>query len=390
VSVRGVAGPADTAGSPRKAKDAGAGQQERETIKRLRRMVGPLLTWYAANKRNLPWREEPEAYHVWISEIMLQQTRVEAVKAYYTRFLKALPDIPALAKAEDDRLLKLWEGLGYYNRARNLKRAAAVIEEKYGGRMPDTYEELLKLPGIGAYTAGAVASIAYGRKTAAVDGNVLRVLARYLADPADIANEALKGTRKAQIEAVLPEDTPGAFNQAVMDLGAMICLPNGAPKCAECPLKRNCLAFREGRTEELPRKSSKQKRRIEKRTVFVIRYQDRILLHRRPEKGLLAGLYELPGTEGHLTKKKALDHVGMLGFVPIHIEALPDSRHIFSHVEWRMKAYLVRADELSGRTELFTEDGYLLRTPDEIAGEYPIPSAFAAYGMYLKKTAGER
>lgn len=390
-----------------------------EDLSRLAAMAGPLLAWYEENRRSLPWRDDPSAYHVWISEIMLQQTRVETVKGYYERFLAELPDIRALSEVEEEKLLKLWEGLGYYSRARNLKRAAETIRSGYGGRMPQDYEELMKLPGIGSYTAGAIASIAFGKRTAAVDGNVLRVIARVLADPADIGSESLKRLRKAQLEAVMPEEeaAPGRFNQALMDLGAMVCLPNGQPKCGECPLKKDCLAHREGRTQELPYKAAKQKRRIEDRTVFVVRYKDRILLHRRPGKGLLAGLYELPGTEGHLKKKAALEFVGKLGFVPIHIEPLPESRHIFSHIEWRMKGYLVRADELAATalpsvgpvhdpaaTALSSEgpvhdpaatartfgdsadgDDYILRTGEEIEERYPIPSAFSAYAAYIKQ-----
>ena len=350
------------------------------------------MRWYGENRRDLPWREDNDAYHIWISEIMLQQTRVEAVKGYYARFRAELPDIGALAGVSEERLLKLWEGLGYYNRAKNLKRAAGVVLEQYGGQMPESYEELLKLPGIGAYTAGAIASIAFGEAVAAVDGNVLRVIARYLADPEDIGNEALKVRRKEELERVIPVKTPGAFNQALMDLGATVCLPNGAPKCGICPLRRSCLAKKEGRTQELPYKASKAKRRVEERTVFVIRYQDRILLHKRPEKGLLAGMYELPACDGHLSRKAALEHVKTLGFVPVKIEPLPESRHIFSHLEWKMRAYLVRADELFAKQDGRkchaenagkTETEYRLETPERIGREIPIPSAFAAYAGYL-------
>ena len=349
-------------------------------------MVAPLLAWYEEHKRSLPWREDPSPYHVWVSEIMLQQTRVEAVKGYYARFLKELPDIRALAAVPEEKLLKLWEGLGYYNRARNLQKAAQQIAAEYAGKMPSRYEEILALPGIGVYTAGAIASIAFGRPVAAVDGNVLRVFARYLADPADISDEGLKKRRKEESERVIPTENPGKYNQALMDLGAMICLPNGAPKCGECPLRDGCRAFAEERVTELPVKAAKAKRRVEEKTVFVIQYQDRVLIRKRPAKGLLAGLYELPAASGCLSQKDALVYVEKLGFQPLHIERLPDSKHIFTHLEWRMTGYLVRADELAQQTEGWQKDpACRMETPGSIDKNYPIPSAFAAYAPYIRK-----
>ena len=351
-------------------------------------MVTPLLVWYREHKRSLPWRDDPSPYHVWVSEIMLQQTRVEAVKGYYARFLEELPEIKALAEVPEEKLLKLWEGLGYYNRARNLHKAAQRISEEYGGEMPADYDKILSLPGIGAYTAGAIASIAFGLPMAAVDGNVLRVFARYLADPTDIAEEGLKKRRKEEIEQVIPKEQPGVFNQALMDLGAMICLPNGEPKCAECPLRQKCRALKEDRTAEFPVKAPKAGRRIEEKTVFVIQYQDRVLIRKRPAKGLLAGLYELPASPGHLKRKDALAFVEALGFQPLHIETLPDSRHVFSHLEWRMKGYLVRADELVQKAGAWqTDENCRLETPGSIDADYPIPSAFAAYAPYIRKKA---
>ena len=355
----------------------------------MKKMVAPLLAWYQENKRSLPWRDDPSPYHVWVSEIMLQQTRVEAVKGYYARFLRELPDIRALATVSEEKLLKLWEGLGYYNRARNLQKAAQKICTEYRGEMPSSYEEILKLPGIGAYTAGAIASIAFGQCVAAVDGNVLRVFARYLADPADISDEGLKKQRKTEIEEILPEKQPGVFNQAVMDLGAMICLPNGTPKCDVCPLAKQCLARKEGCVAELPVKAPKAKRRVEEKTVFVIRYQDRVMIRRRPAKGLLAGLYELPAAPGHLNQKAALAYGEELGFQPLHIETLPDSKHIFSHLEWRMKGYLVRADELAKKGSWQKDPDCRMETPESIDADYPIPSAFAAYAPYIRKKKQE-
>lgn len=352
----------------------------------LKAMVSPLLAWYQEHKRSLPWRDDPSPYHVWVSEIMLQQTRVEAVKGYYARFLAELPRIPDLALVPEEKLLKLWEGLGYYNRARNLQKAAQKIVEEYAGEMPEDYEKILALPGIGVYTAGAIASIAYHQPVAAVDGNVLRVVARYLADPTDISDEGLKKQRKSEIESVIPKEHPGIFNQALMDLGAMICLPNGEPKCAECPLKKKCRAHLEQRTAELPVKAPKAKRRIEEKTVFVIQYQDKVLIRKRPAKGLLAGLYELPAAEGHLSQTDALVYVEEQGFEPLYIERLPDSKHIFSHLEWRMKGYLVRADELVEKSGAWQTDADCrMETPESIDADYPIPSAFAAYAPYIRK-----
>lgn len=346
--------------------------------------VSPLLLWYEKNRRRLPWRDDPAPYHVWLSEIMLQQTRVEAVLDYYRRFLEKLPSVEALAACDEQTLLKLWEGLGYYSRVRNMQKAARIITEQYAGKIPSDPEELLSLPGIGSYTAGAIASIAFGRPVAAVDGNVLRVTARLLADEQDIGNEALKKRRKSELEAVIPKNCPGSFNQALMDLGAMICIPNGAPKCSDCPLASGCLAYLQKRTSELPVKAKKAPRRVQDRTVFVIRHCGKLLLKRRPSRGLLAGLYELPCAEEKLDRTEALSFVRDLGFEPLFIEELPDSRHIFSHLEWRMRAYLVRTDELP-EPELKTEE-YRLESAGKIAGELPIPSAFAAYKSWINDT----
>lgn len=348
--------------------------------------VQPLLHWYRDNKRSLPWREDPVPYHIWISEIMLQQTRVEAVKEYYRRFLDELPDIASLAAIQEERLLKLWEGLGYYNRARNLKKAAIMIMEKYQGNMPDAYEELLKLPGIGAYTAGAIASIAFGADVPAVDGNVLRVITRVMGDPSDISDESVRKRIAGDLLKILPKGQSGTFNQALMDLGAIVCIPNGQPKCDQCPWKERCIACREGMTDRIPYKPPKRQRTVEKKTVLVIRLKGGVLLHKRSSKGLLAGLYELPSIEGHCKKEEALDFVRELGFAPIYIESLPLAKHIFTHKEWLMKAYLVRADELSETKDITKADGrWHLVSPEEMEKEYPVPSAFSAFERYIRQ-----
>lgn len=333
----------------------------------------PLLAWYDTRRRILPWREDPTPYHVWLSEIMLQQTRVEAVKPYYDRFLRELPDIASLAAVEEERLLKLWEGLGYYNRARNLKKSAELIVENYGGNMPSDYHELLKLHGVGSYTAGAVASIAFGQPVPAVDGNVLRILARLREDDRDILDAKVKSSIEEELAGVIPRNRPGDFNQALMELGAVVCVPNGAPKCAECPWGELCRARESGRVSAYPVKAAKKPRRVEELTILLIQYGSRFALRRRPDRGLLAGLYEFPSLEGHRDEEQVLAHLRNSGVVPLRIRALQPSRHIFTHKEWHMTAYLIRVDDLSGM------GNYVFVEPEKMRDEYPVPSAFAAY-----------
>jgi len=203
-------------------------------------MVEPLCLWYEKNERSMPWREEPTPYHVWISEIMLQQTRIEAAKSYYERFTKRLPDVESLAAISEEELLKLWEGLGYYNRARNLQKAAQILVERYDGCLPAEYDLLLEFPGIGSYTAGAIASIAYGVSAPAVDGNVMRVTMRYLNCCDDISKQSVRKEMERSIMEVIPGEKPGTFNQALMELGEVICIPNGMPLCDACPLADAC------------------------------------------------------------------------------------------------------------------------------------------------------
>lgn len=345
----------------------------------LDRIAAPLLAWYDNGRRILPWREDPTPYHVWISEIMLQQTRVEAVKPYYDRFLQALPDIESLAATDDEKLLKLWEGLGYYNRARNLKKAAQILVSEYGGQMPDEYEKILSLPGIGSYTAGAIASIAFGKPRPAVDGNVLRILSRLRADDRDILQANVKKSVEEELLDVMPADRPGDFNQALMELGAMVCIPNGAPKCDLCPWNRLCLARAEGRTAELPQKAKKKPRSVEEKTILVIQDGERIVLRKRPEKGLLAGMYEFPSMEGYCSEERALAYLRKLGFSPLRIRKLPPAKHVFTHKEWHMKGYLVRVDELAGKGEGQGMQGFVFVDPGKTRTDYPIPSAFAVY-----------
>lgn len=348
----------------------------------------PLLKWYDNNKRVLPWREEPTPYRVWVSEIMLQQTRVEAVKPYFQRFMEQLPNIRALAEAEEEELLKLWEGLGYYNRVRNLQKAAIQIMKEYGGQMPQEYEELLKLKGIGSYTAGAVASIAYGKLRPAVDGNVLRVLSRIRRDSRPISDAKVKAAVEEELLEVIPRERPGDFNQAMMELGACVCIPNGAPHCSECPLADFCETAENNCWQEYPCKASAKSRQIEDKTILIIRDADRAALRKRPAKGLLAGMYEFPSLEGFYTAEEVIAYLSENGLKTIHIKPLEDAKHIFSHREWHMKGYMVRVDELdTGKPGEGISD-WLYVEPDETEKKYPIPAAYAAYTRYLSIRLG--
>lgn len=338
----------------------------------------PLLEWFEKNARVLPWRETPVPYRVWVSEIMLQQTRVEAVKPYFERFMKALPDVKDLAECQEERLLKLWEGLGYYNRVRNMQTAAKTVMEEYGGILPADYEALLGLKGIGSYTAGAIASIAYGIPVPAVDGNVLRVITRVSADSSDILKQSTKtGIEKILIK-IIPKDKAGAFNQALMELGATVCLPNGEPLCRKCPWHKFCRARLEGRTGEIPVKTKQNARKVEEKTVFVIRQQNSIILRKRPKKGLLAGMYEFPNTEGNLSKEEALEWIKEQKLSPLRIQFLEPAKHIFSHVEWHMTGYVIWVDELEE-----DKSGMLYVDVEDARQNYPIPAAFSAYVKYM-------
>lgn len=350
----------------------------------------PLLQWYDTNRRILPWREEATPYRVWVSEIMLQQTRVEAVKPYFERFMASLPDIPSLAAAEEETLLKLWEGLGYYNRVRNLQKAAVQIMEEYDGRMPEEYEELLKLKGIGSYTAGAISSIAFGKAYPAVDGNVLRVIARIRRDARLISDAAVKTAVEQDLRKIIPRDRPGDFNQAMMEIGACVCIPNGAPHCEECPLVRMCMAHEEGSQADYPKKASAKPRQIENRTILVIRDANRTAVRKRPGKGLLAGMYELPSLQGFHTAEEVTQYLADNGIRTIRIQPLAEAKHIFTHKEWHMQGYMVRVDELAVKEPGGDIEDWLYIRPEETKEQYPIPSAFSAYVEYLNIKLGNK
>lgn len=349
----------------------------------LNMITDPLIHWFEENARVLPWRDEPAPYRVWVSEIMLQQTRVEAVKPYFERFMTALPDIKSLAECPEEKLLKLWEGLGYYNRVRNMQIAAKTVMEEYDGILPADYEKLLALKGVGSYTAGAIASIAYGIPVPAVDGNVLRVISRVTADDADIMKASVKAAMEKELLAVMPKGKAGIFNQALMELGAIVCLPNGEPLCEQCPWYKLCRARSERRIHEIPVKSKTKPRKIEKRTVLLIKAEESVLLHKRPEKGLLAGMYEFPNVEGHLDEDEVIAYTKKLGLTPIRLKRLCEAKHVFSHIEWRMTGYAVLIDE----TETAYKD-MLFVEPAETEEHYPIPAAFSRYTAYMNIRLG--
>ena len=358
----------------------------------LKPLVVPLKEWYLKNARELPWRENPLPYYVWISEIMLQQTRVEAVEPYFKKFTESLPDVASLAACPEDVYLKLWEGLGYYSRVRNLHAAAVQIMEEHNGQIPDDYETLLKLKGIGHYTAGAIGSIAYQKPVPAVDGNVLRVLTRVSNDDTDIMKQSFRTQVEEQLKELMEEVCSGDANalvspriltQALMELGAMVCVPNGAPHCGECPWKELCLARKENTTDRIPVKKKAQARRIEDRTVFLIQDGDQVAIRKRPPKGLLAGLYEFPNHLGHFSEEETLDFVRHMGYAPLRIRRLTDSVHIFSHVEWHMIAYYLLVEEEAFATEeekqKRKEEKLIFVDADTQKEKYAVPSAFSAY-----------
>ena len=351
-------------------------------------LCAALLTWRtsAPDTRDLPWRDEPTPYHVWISEIMLQQTRAAVVRGYYLRFLDALPNVRALAAVDDDALMKLWQGLGYYSRARNLKRAAEVIVREHEGQLPKDFDALLALPGIGRYTASAIASFAYGEPRPAVDGNFLRVAARITANPIDIA----KDTSKRALESALATSYPsgreaGLLNEAFMDLGATICLPNGAPLCHTCPVAQLCLAHDRGTEQNYPVKTALKARRKERRTVFLLSCGEKIAIRKRPARGLLAGLWEYPNIDKKLNKRAVREHLAEKGFHILDIAPLPSARHIFSHIEWDLTGWAVTVADTNEPPLMAAEDNDAVPSAllwvrrAELADTYSIPTAFGYF-----------
>ncbi len=328
----------------------------------------PLLAWYRENARVLPWRSDPTPYHVWVSEIMLQQTRVAAVLDYYKRFLEVLPTVKDLAECPEDRLMKLWQGLGYYSRARNLQKAARQVMADFGGTFPDTFDAIRTLSGVGDYTAGAISSIAFGRAVPAVDGNVLRVVSRLTLDRRDVTKPEAKKDITAALQRTMPREAPGDFNQALMELGATVCLPNGAPLCEKCPARDFCAAHRAGAELDLPVKSLKKERRVEERTVWLIFREGKVALRKRPDKGLLAGLWEYPnereGSPCPVTGKE---------------EFAASGKHIFTHIEWHMTAYTLEAESDA------LPPGWVWADKAALRELYSLPSAFAPFAHLVEE-----
>lgn len=337
----------------------------------LAKMSKLIVEWYQNEEKNLPWKQDKEPYHIWISEIMLQQTRIEAVKRYYERFMEQLPTVYNLAQIEEEKLLKLWEGLGYYSRARNLKKAANMIMNEYNGIVPNKYEKLIKLPGIGEYTAGAIASISNNEKVTAVDGNVLRVMSRIIGSKENVLLPETKKKITKLVQEILPEEA-GDFNEGIMEIGEKICLPNGTPLCEKCPIEQFCYAKKNDVVKEIPVRVKDTKRKIEEKTVFVLCTENgKIAIRKRENRGLLAGLYELPNVDERVDKESARKWVENWNLKLLEIKAGKDKKHIFTHIEWKMKCYEVIVAE--------ENEAFIWVSKDQLEREYALPTAFMKF-----------
>ena len=331
-------------------------------------VIERILVWYRGSRRSMPWRDDPSPYHVWLSEIMLQQTRIEAAAPCYRRFLGELPTVEALAACGEEKLMKLWQGLGYYSRARNLKKAAQSIMNDFGGEFPKRYAQIVTLAGIGEYTAGAIASICFNEKVTAVDGNVLRVITRVIGDRSNVLLPDTKKRIAAMLLPILPEQA-GEFNEALMELGEVVCLPNGAPDCERCPIRQHCTAYREHLTAQIPVRIRQMKRKHAEKTVFLITDANgRLAIEKRPDTGLLPGLYQLPNIDGYYSQKELYKLLGDWGLTAISLEFSKEAKHVFTHIDWYMKAYRVTAEQPNER--------FLWVTKDELRSAYPLPTAF--------------
>ena len=326
-----------------------------------------LLAWYQKEKRELPFRENPNAYHIWISEIMLQQTRMETALPYFERFIQELPSISDLAEANEDKLLKLWEGLGYYQRVRNMKKAAIEIVTKYEGKFPDKYEDVISLPGIGDYTAGAILSIAFNQRYPAVDGNVLRVISRILGSYEDISKQTTKNRFRSLLKENMPSEA-GDFNQALMELGALVCLPNGMPKCELCPLSEYCESNQNDVIQEIPVNEKKKSRKIEEITVLLIKKDEKYLLEKKKSKGVLHNMFVFPYLEGIRTEKEIENDLSSKGYVVKDLISKGKDRHIFTHIEWKMDIYQIEVETMEERAGWYTVR--------EINEDIMLPTAF--------------
>lgn len=338
--------------------------------KDLQELVNPLLSWYQKNQRDLPWRKTTDPYAIWISEIMLQQTRVETVKPYYQRFLDCFPTIESLANGREDILLKRWEGLGYYRRAFHLQQAAQVIMKKYHGLFPKSYREVISLPGIGSYTAGAILSIAFSEPYPAVDGNVLRVIYRILGSFQEIGNSLSKQRVEHMIKEVLTKENARNFNQALMELGATICLPKKQAKCHSCPLSKFCKAYQENWVELLPMKKQKKASKIVEKTCLLLECNGNYAILKRPSQGLLGGLYQFPEAQFMTKQSEVVKWCKENQLAPFYIQRLDDHQHVFTHLTWKMNGFYVRVEE---------ENQAFLWVSKEALEQYSIPTAFSYY-----------
>jgi A/G-specific adenine glycosylase len=338
-----------------------------------------LLTWYDQEARILPWRSNPTPYRVWISEMMLQQTRVETVIPFFNRFLAEIPDIQALAEIHEDKLLKLWQGLGYYSRAINLKKAAMILQSEYGGILPSDRKILQKLPGIGPYSAGAISSIAFQQVETLMDGNVLRVIARLKGIDTDIGDKGTQGRIQEILEALISEQRPGDFNQALMELGATRCLPNGMPLCMSCPVSNLCVANLQGRTTNIPMKSAKKPREIQRQTVLLLCHNHTYGIEKRKNSGLLAKMWAFPMLEGNISKDACIAWLKDSGYEIANIASLPAAKHIFTHIEWEMIGYEVELQSFKNHWPL------TWATKEQLETQYAIPTAHSFYMKYVKQ-----
>ena len=330
-----------------------------------------ILTWYRSHRREMPWREDPSPYRIWISEIMLQQTRVDTVIPYFNNFMEKYPTIESLANSDEDELMKYWEGLGYYSRIRNIRETALNIASNYEGKIPETFDELLKLKGIGEYTAGAIASEAFGQKVPAVDGNVFRVFARLTAKEDDLRDLKFQKRLKGAVTSVLPESQIGDFNQGLIELGALICIPKGSPKCGLCPVKDLCLSNKLNLQDKIPVKSKAKQRTVQEKTVFILQYQDKFAVRKRDDQNLLAGLFEIPNVEGFYTIDEAKIVVEEMGFVVSDLHMIKDRKVIFTHIEWILQGYYVHVENES--------DLYIFETKENLIRKYTLATAFREY-----------
>lgn len=353
----------------------------------LSQMAAPLLAWFDKNKRVLPFRTLSTPYRVWVSEIMLQQTRVSAALPYFERFMAELPTVADLAACPPDRLNKLWEGLGYYSRVRNLQKAARIVMDEHGGNLPADYTALKKLPGVGEYTAGAIASISFGLPEVAVDGNVLRVFSRLLNDSGNVLHPDTKKALSACVRTAQPPERPGAYNEALMELGALVCIPNGAPLCGECPLASLCAARALGTQDTLPVKTPLKARKLLPYTVLAVLCGDSVLLTQRPGTGLLAGLWLPVLCEGTLTDKEAAQRVAALfgcDAQQVETQPMPQAKHVFTHLEWHMTGFACRVPE-TARGHLPAPDALpdsaaaVWAGAQELQGVYALPGAMKVY-----------